>query len=229
MIVQIYEISTPEDARMMLDLDVDHIGMVVTEAAERQPGWVAVKDAREIIELVDGRTVISCIVPTNDFEEIVQTAAAVQPDILHLSMDPRTFSPALVHKVRDRLPGMKIMQAVPVGGPESRDLALQVVRDYDASADFFIIDTKLDFDDPSGIGATGVVNDWGIGREIVEMTSVPVILAGGLSPDNVADAVRAVRPWGVDSMTCTNVDGSRSRKDRDKVLRFVREARSATL
>ena len=60
-------------------------------------------------------------------------------------------------------------------------------------------------------GATGKTHDWRISRAVVEAVRVPVILAGGLNPDNVAEAVRAVRPWAVDVHTgVENADGSRS-------------------
>lgn len=66
-------------------------------------------------------------------------------------------------------------------------------------------------------------------RAIVESVQVPVILAGGLSPENVGDAIRAVRPWGVDSLTHTNrpLGGGGFQKDLDRVRAFIAAARSA--
>ena len=86
----------------------------------------------------------------------------------------------------------------------------------------------LDSNDPSvsGIGIAGFTHDWNISRAIVEAVSIPCILAGGLTPENVADAVRAVRPWGVDSNTHTCVPGSWN-KDLDRMRRFSQQAKSA--
>ena len=75
------------------------------------------------------------------------------------------------------------------------------------------------------IGATGSTHDWSISREIVKSISKPVILAGGLSPENVAIAIREVRPWGVDSNTHTNYPGT-WKKDPARVLKFVQAAKS---
>jgi phosphoribosylanthranilate isomerase len=75
------------------------------------------------------------------------------------------------------------------------------------------------------IGALGIPHDWSISRRIVELVRTPVILAGGLGPDNVADAIRAVRPAGVDSKTKTDQDGSHA-KDLERVRRFHETARS---
>jgi phosphoribosylanthranilate isomerase len=76
------------------------------------------------------------------------------------------------------------------------------------------------------IGALGVTHDSTISRRIVELVRTPAILAGGLGPDNVAEAIRAVRPHGVDSKTKTDQDGSH-RKDLDRVRHFHEAARAA--
>jgi phosphoribosylanthranilate isomerase len=90
-------------------------------------------------------------------------------------------------------------------------------------ADAFITDT---FDPATGArGATGKTHDWNISRMLVELSPKPVILAGGLNAENVREAILAVRPAGVDSHT--GVEGPDGRKDREKVKKFVREARAA--
>lgn len=223
MIVQIYEISTVEEALEMAALGVDHLGTVVAEQGERRPGWVSTETAKEIVEAVGDRAVNVLIVISTDVDEIVRIAEAVQPDILHLSMHPESFPVGQVEAVRTRLPGQKLMQAVPVGGPETRDAALATAQAFAPLVDYLIIDTK----DVDAVGATGELNDWAIGREIVSAVGIPVILAGGLSPENVAEAIRAVRPWGVDSMTHTNKPGGRAEKDPERVKQFIDAAGQA--
>jgi len=87
----------------------------------------------------------------------------------------------------------------------------------------FITDT---FDPATGAsGATGKTHDWRISRRLVETSPRPVILAGGLTPRNVRQALLEVRPAGVD--VHTGVEGADGRKERAKVERFVAEARAA--
>jgi Phosphoribosylanthranilate isomerase len=74
------------------------------------------------------------------------------------------------------------------------------------------------------IGSTGKPHDWSISKEIVKNSSIPVILSGGLSPENVGEAIRTVKPDGVDA--CTSLDmNSEGRKDVEKVRRFIENAR----
>jgi phosphoribosylanthranilate isomerase len=115
------------------------------------------------------------------------------------------------------------MQAVSVTGPGS----VAVARDYAEVADFLILDTQSP--EIPGIGASGMTHDWSVSRAIVDAVRIPVILAGGLSPENVRDAIHAVVPWGVDSLTHTNEplpDGG-FRKDMGRVAAFVAAALGA--
>jgi phosphoribosylanthranilate isomerase len=73
-------------------------------------------------------------------------------------------------------------------------------------------------------GGTGRVADWGLARRAARMGR-PLILSGGLGPSNVAAAIRAVKPWGVDA--CSGVERAPGRKDAAKLAAFVRRARAA--
>ncbi|MFW5837260.1 MAG: phosphoribosylanthranilate isomerase, partial [Desulfovibrionaceae bacterium] len=87
----------------------------------------------------------------------------------------------------------------------------------------FITDT---FDPATGAsGATGLTHDWSVSRRLVELSPRPVILAGGLGPDNVAAAVRAVRPAGVDAHT--GLEDASGAKVYEKMRDFADQARQA--
>jgi phosphoribosylanthranilate isomerase len=143
---------------------------------------------------------------------------------LHLCGLENTLPPDAVRALRQRLPDMPIMQAISVAGRQALDTALA----YEDVAEYLILDTQAS--DIAGIGASGETHDWSISRSIVEAVQIPVILAGGLSPENVAEAIRVVRPWGVDSLTHTNrllPDGV-FRKDLHRIRQFVNAAQGAT-
>lgn len=119
--------------------------------------------------------------------------------------------------MRAAIPGLKVILAVNVTGPDSVGLARERARASDA----LILDT---YDPATGRhGATGKTHDWSLSQRIVEAVDVPVILAGGLNPQNVAEAIRTVRPWAVD--VHTGVERPDGTTDHALVAAFVRAAK----
>lgn len=217
--VQIYTMQSVAEARAVAALSVDHIG--VTPASHGLPGEIDQLLAADICgEVRDLATTVALSVDT-DLDVIAGMVRTVKPDVLHLCGPPGAVEPAAVTELRDSLPGVALMQAIAITGEE----AVTTARSYEPVVDFLILDSVSP--DIAGIGAAGTTHDWEVSAAIVAAVDTPVILAGGLSPNNVAAAVAAVRPWGVDSLTHTNrPDASGSFvKDLDAVTRFVVAAR----
>ena len=215
MITQIYTMQSVAEAEAVVALGVDQIGL--TPADLGLPGEIDFTAARQIRDAVHGKAVVVALSVDATFPPIQAMVAAVQPDILHLCGLEDSLPPVAVAELRALLPGLPIMQAISVSGPAAVDAALA----YEPVADYLILDTQAP--DIAGIGASGVTHDWNVSREIVRRVKLPVILAGGLSPENVAAAIAQVQPWGVDSLTHTNQklpDGG-FRKDLDRVRQFV--------
>lgn len=217
--VQIYTMQSVEEALQVAALGVDHLGLTPSQIG--LPGEIDFWTAREIVEAVPDSVVCVALTVETRQKEIIRMARAVQPDILHLCSLENSFLPDDVRRLRDQLPDLPIMQAISVTGPE----ALESARAYQGVAEYLILDTQAP--DIAGIGASGQTHDWGVSREIVQEVSVPVILAGGLSPDNVSQAIREVDPWGVDSLTHTNQILSEGgfKKDLTKIKTFVEAAK----
>lgn len=225
MITQIYTMQTVEEALAVADAGVDYIG--VTPSARGLPGEIDFATARAIVDALAGRAQRVALSVEPDPDAILAMVAAVRPDVLHLCGDIAKVTPEVVATLRASLeracPGIKVLQAIPMTGPE----ALSHVAAFEPVADMFILDSVAPH--IGGIGAAGVTHDWAISARIVQGTARPVILAGGLSADNVARAVAAVRPWGVDSLTHTSrpLAAGGFRKDIEKVAAFVRAALEA--
>lgn len=219
MIVQIYTVQSPAEGLALASLGVDHIG--ITPSDHGLPGEISNAYAAEIFAAIGEKAVKVALTVDSDLLKIVDMVKTVKPDILHLCGDLKLVTPKKVVELRGLLPGMQIMQAIPV----MDETALQIARDYEEVSDYFILDSYSD--QIGGIGAAGFTHDWSISRAIVDQSQIPVILAGGLSPDNVADAIQQVQPWGVDSLTRTNLplgDG-KFRKDLELVKLFVERAK----
>jgi phosphoribosylanthranilate isomerase len=223
--VQIYTLQSPEEALAVIEAGADHIGLTPSEHG--LPGEIRFATARQIVETVGGRATCVALTIDSDPEEILAMVRAVQPHVLHLCPLKDAMTPDQVAALRAQLPGVQIMQAISVGGPETQAEAIRDAQMFAPVADYLILDTQAP--EIPGIGASGKTHDWRISRAIVEAVSTPVILAGGLGPDNVGDAVRAVQPWGVDSLTHTNqpLGEGRFRKDVERVRQFALAARQA--
>ncbi|MCW9089516.1 MAG: phosphoribosylanthranilate isomerase [Gammaproteobacteria bacterium] len=123
-------------------------------------------------------------------------------------------------KIRMAAPTLVIIKSLVVRGDNLDELKV-IIGTSAPFVDAYITDT---FDPASGAeGATGMTHDWAIDRALVAMSPRPVILAGGLNPDNVAEAIRQVRPLGVD--VHTGIEGADGRKDAGLTRRFVNEAK----
>jgi phosphoribosylanthranilate isomerase len=218
MIVQIYAATTVADALHMARMGVDNIGFVAGDYGEVY-GELTFAQAGAIAEALKGKAASSALTMSTDVAEILRMAAAVQPDIIHISSDTEAVSVAAMAELRQKLPqNIALMKAIHVAGPESIDIAAR----FAAVSDILLLDTKAD--GFPGVGATGVTHDWDISRQIVARTTgqANVILAGGLVPENVQQAIKIVRPWGVDSNTGTNLPGDPVVKDMALVEAFVR-------
>lgn len=219
MLTQVYEISTTEEASAISALGVDHIGVLVGDG--RFPRELPISAASEIAAAIVPPSRFSALFLTSDISVIASWARELNPAIVHLGASTELLSPKDVTSLKRLLPGITVMRSIPVFGEES----VAIASSYVGTADFLLLDSYR-FSD-SQIGALGVTHDWNISRRIVDITGVPVILAGGLGPDNVAEAIRTVCPAGVDSKTRTDRDGSHA-KDLQRVRRFHEAARAAS-
>ena len=187
--IQIYSHKTREDVTTSVDLGVDFIGVATGELG-RLPDEVSHAMCRSIFSVIPTESHVSKVALTvaSELDEIVETIAMTSPDVIHLSGDISSMSVQNVAELRSAVPDTKIMQAIPVSDDTSINLALE----YQCVSDYIILDT--DIESYTGIGATGSTHDWNVSRKIVAAVNIPVILAGGLSPANVADAINMVRP-----------------------------------
>jgi phosphoribosylanthranilate isomerase len=216
-IVQIYEITSAEEAAALCKLGVDHIGVLVGpgEFPREQP----IGRAAGIFAGLSGGAKRCALSLSGDVSVISDIARNLSPDILHLGAAPERLGLEKVRELKRLLPALPIMRSIPVIDESSIELA----RLYDGIADTLLLDSS----DPADrqIGALGVEHNWDLDRRIVETVRIPVIIAGGLGPENVASAIRTSCPAGVDSKTKTDKSDGSHTKDVARVAAFVEAAR----
>lgn len=247
LLIQIYEIQTPEEADALMDLGVHCIGSVLTDKDQ----W-KIPSIRDTVACVKERGARSSLIPLfSDRDLIFRAIDFYDPHVIHLCESlsgPDGMSEhidtliRLQEELKSAYPDLAIMRSVPIAetGQAHAVPTLELARLFEPVSDLFLTDTLItdrggtDEDQPvqGFVGITGVTCDWEMAGKLIDQSGIPVILAGGLSPANVYDAVCATRPAGVDSCTQTNqTDQSgkpiRFRKDLEKVKTFVREAKRA--
>ena len=221
MIIQIYAFTQVEQAVAAAELGVDHIGFIAGDYGQVS-GELSFAAARRLAQALPPHTVRVALTMAVQVDEILRMAEAVQPDVVHISTDLDDVGVEAMQRLRGELPAsIRLMKAIHVAGEESIADALRFAQ----VSDLLLLDTKVG--GMPGIGATGRLHDWHISRRIVESVPIPVILAGGLSSENVAEAMQAVQPWGVDSNTHTNIHGSPVEKDMQRINDFVAAVRGA--
>jgi len=147
-------------------------------------------------------------------ETVLRLAYAVSCPVVQLHSDLRVTA---LRELRARLAPRKIIGKVSVEDERSVERAKAIEPFVDA----IVLDTVDRA--TNRVGGTGKVHDWSISARIASSSSVPIILAGGLTPENVAQAIRAVKPWGVD--VNSGVETSDGRKDEDRIRRFIAAGR----
>ena len=192
MIVQIYGFTTPDDVVAVRELAIDHIGVVLDEGFGTWDG-VDEGTARSIVAEIPDTMVTVALSLGTDFDRIARTVDTLQPHIVHVVRADRNDSrggrrgsrPSQSDKGHDH--GCRSRQVGDRGGAGLRRMQPRILL--------------LDSHDPATgiVGATGLTHDWSLSALIPPAVDIPVILAGGLGPENVEQAIGAVNPAGVDS------------------------------
>ena len=210
LIIKICGIKTFDMLDVAIAAGADMIGFM---HFARSPRHVPIELLGELISAARGQ-VESCVVLVNPDNSSVAEVAALGPDWIQLH-GPET--PHRVEAVRAEA-GVEIMKALPIGTAE--DVAQ--VAGFVEVADRILLDAKppKGADRPGGLGESF---DWSLLKALDP--SVPFMLSGGLTPDNVAEAVRTVSPFGID--VSSGVERAPGEKDKRLIEAFIRNARAA--
>jgi phosphoribosylanthranilate isomerase len=223
MIIQIYAFTDPKEAAAAVEMGVDNIGFIAGKYGEVF-AELTFEESREIARAIPAQGTSTAITMAVDVNEILRMAEHVEPDIVHISSEMDQVNLEAMRTIRERLsPDILLMKAISVKDESS----VEVAKLYAEVSDLLLLDTSAK--GFPGVGATGFTHDWNVSKRIVEEVTIPVILAGGLSAANVQQAMEVVRPWGVDSNTSTNIEGSRVLKDLKRIEEFVRAVESSPL
>jgi phosphoribosylanthranilate isomerase len=213
--VKVCCIASVAEARLAIRHGASALGLV--SAMPSGPGVIDDEAIREIARAVPPRVATFLLTSRTDPDAIAAQQREAGVNTLQL-VD--RMAPEALAALRELLPGIGLVQVVHVLGEESLDEA----REYAPLVDAILLDAGNPALSVKELGGTGRTHDWDVSRAIVQTVPVPVYLAGGLTPDNVREAIRAVRPFGLDLCSGLRSDGS---LDEAKLERFMAEVRAA--
>jgi phosphoribosylanthranilate isomerase len=200
--VKICGITNEEDALLAVALGADALGFMFAPGSPRQ---VTPSDARDVLKRLPPGTVTVGVFRDERPGRVVEIVNSVGLGGAQLhGREPSSE----VRYVRARVPF--VIQAFRAGDPAVANAA-------DGKADIVLLDAP----DPG----SGRVFDWSLAEGVP--SGMRLLLAGGLTPDNVGEAIRRVRPWGVDVSTGVETEPGSGRKDARRLTRFLEEARRA--
>lgn len=209
--VKICGITREEDLHAAVKARADAIGFVVD--VPRSPRNLPLRQARKLIDQASGNADSVAVTVFSGFQRVAEICHKLKPSFIQL----HGMHPELLNE--NRLPyDTKMIVAVDANAPNALEYAIS----HSAFTDAVLVDTN-----DEGFGGTGRLHNWNLSRQIRDMIQpVPMILAGGLTPENVGDAIGMVRPYGVD--VSSGVESKPGIKNPIRVTEFVRKCREAT-
>ncbi len=222
--------TNPADLAHAIACGADAVGFI-TDVPVRSPRKIDTETAKELIKQVPVFVDSVLVIMPDNLGSAMALIRETRPTCVQIHSDLPISELAEISKT------VKLIKTIAVPEDAPSGIADHIISRIDALtgiADAILLDTstrsrtsnstgaksgaRSGGDGGDGGGGTGKVHDWGISAEIVKRSGLPIILAGGLTPDNASDAIRKVHPYAVDTASGVETDGKR---DPDKVSRFI--------
>lgn len=209
--VKICGITREEDLAVAVTAGADAVGFIV--GIPSSPRNLTLKKAENLMKHVPIFVDRVVVTPVNNIVRIYET---LRPNVIQIPGERLPDAFIIREKIRD----IRLIKTVYVKAIDSIEEAIEISSSFDAVLlDSFALEKH---------GGTGVVHDWELSRRIRQMVEPkPLILAGGLTPENVKDAIRVVQPYAVD--VSSGVESRPGVKDSQKVFEFVKNVKEVSL
>jgi len=212
--IKICGITCREDAQKALECRADYIGIIVNIAGSSRS--VSTQQAVRISSGIPSTVLLM----EGQFTPIETALRHIKPHAVQLIGH---FPSGDIRRLKGMM-DVKVWKTVHVprrGNDASQELEHQIAELQQAGIDALVLDTLV----PGHKGGTGQTCDWHSAAAIVQSVELPVFLAGGLTPENVSQALSAVKPFGID--VSSGVESSPGCKDHEKILQFIRKVTEA--
>jgi phosphoribosylanthranilate isomerase len=213
--VKVCCIASVAEARLAIEHGASAVGLV--SAMPSGPGPIPEELIAEIAGTIPPGVSSFLLTCQEDVDAIVDQQRRTRVNTIQVC---DRLPPGSYARLREELPGVSLVQVVHVNGPEAVEEAIAIAPEVDA----ILLDSGNQSLPIKELGGTGRTHDWRLSRAIRESVAVPLYLAGGLKPENVAAAIREVGPFGVDVCSGLRTEG---RLDPQKLTAFFQEIATA--
>ena len=210
--VKVCCIASIHEARMAIEHGASAVGLV--SAMPSGPGPIPEELIAEIAATIPPGVSSFLLTCQQNVDALIDQQRRLRVNTLQICdrLAPRSYE-----RLREALPGVSLVQVVHVTGPESVEEAIAIAPEVDA----VLLDSGNQSLPIKELGGTGRTHDWSLSRAIRDAIEVPLFLAGGLKPENVAAAIREVQPFGIDVCSGLRTEG---KLDPQKLAAFFRAA-----
>jgi phosphoribosylanthranilate isomerase len=206
--VKICCIASVEEAWMAIAAGASAVGLV--SAMPSGPGPIPEELIAEIAATIPPGVSSFLLTCLQDADSIIDQQRRLRVNTIQIC---DRLTNGSYQDLREALPGVSLVQVIHVTGSEAVDEAIEVAPQVDA----ILLDSGNQSLAIKELGGTGRTHDWTLSRKIRESIEVPLFLAGGLNPSNVAAAIREVQPFGIDVCSGLRTNGN---LDREKLTQF---------
>ena len=206
--VKVCCISSEKEAQLAISYGAHAIGLVGPMPSG--PGIISNESIRKIASNVPQDIMTFMLTSETTAQGIINHHKLTQTNTIQIVDELKEGS---YSEIKEALPDVNLVQVVHVIDESSLEYALNVSQ----HVDYLLLDSGNPNLEVKELGGTGRTHNWSISKEIVNLSPIPVFLAGGLNPNNISEAIRAVQPFGVDVCSSLRTQGN---LDEEKVKRF---------
>jgi phosphoribosylanthranilate isomerase len=209
--IKICCISTPEEAKLAIQFGASALGLVANMPSG--PGIISDQEILHITRTVPPAISTFMLTSETSADDIIEHHKRTLTNTIQIVDELRLGN---YEKIKEALPAIKLVQVIHVIDESSVDQALSI----SSSVDALLLDSGNPNLEIKELGGTGRVHNWGLSRKIVEQSNIPVFLAGGISAENVRQAIEQVQPFGLDLCSAVRTN---KKLDPQKLERFFNQ------
>lgn len=216
MLVKICANKNINDAKMCIDAGADFLGILVGQK-HVSTDFIDKYTAKEMVNFSKRKIKTVLVTHLINSDEIIELSQFIGNDVIQLHSN---IDESEVEKIVKALPNIKLIRLIHISQKG------QICTNYKTMkyADYYLLDSfNLE---TNQVGGTGLIHDWNIDRELIEKLSKPTFIAGGLTPKNVASAIKAAKPGGVDVNSGCKLNGIKNER---LVKEFIFNAKNVQL